>query len=351
VSGTRSEGIVRTTSVILAVVVVSKVLGMVREMLLASRLGNGPENSAYSVAFSLVFTLTLLFSCFLQTAFQPIYSRVRFQDGQREADRYASGMLTFFGLAGLGIGILLYLFAPQIASVYMPGYSSEGQALVAQMIRLLTPMFVLQVAAYLLTALLNANESFIVPHLATMSLSFALIPTLAFTRSGDPRQIALAVALATSASAVLEVLIQLPAASRRLKFRPVLQPRDPLLHQTLFVALPAVIATGSSEINQLLQKNLTSTINEDAASALVFGYKTYAIYVGLLILPITVILFSRLGKLSASDDRPGMLALQRRTLEAMMLVLIPVVLLSMVLHRDIIRCCISATGLPPRIRC
>ncbi len=336
-SGGRSQGIVRTTSMILVVVVISKVLGMAREMLLAGRLGNGPENSAYSVAFSLVYTLTLLFSCFLQTAFQPIYSRVRFQEGRAGADRYASAMLTFFGLAGLLVGVGLYAFAPAVAAVYMPGYSAAGQALVAQMIRLLTPMFVLQVAAYLLTAVLNANESFIVPHVATMSLSFALIPTLALSRSADPVRVAQAVAIATSASAVLEVAIQLPAAARRLRFRPLLAPRDPWLKQTLIVALPAVIATGSSEINQLLQKNLTSTIDESAASALVFGYKTYAIYVGLLILPITVILFSRLGRLAAANDRAGMLDTQRRCLEAMMLVLLPVVLLSMILHRDIIR--------------
>ncbi|HEY5467389.1 MAG TPA: murein biosynthesis integral membrane protein MurJ [Clostridia bacterium] len=337
--GNRSSGssMIRTTSVILAVVILSKVLGMVREMLLASKLGAGIEASAYSVSFSLVYTLTLLFSCFLQTAFLPIYSRARAQSGQIGADRYTSNMLTFFGLAGLAVGTLFYVFAPGIVSVYASGYGPEAQALIVRMTRILIPMFIVQIVSYLLTALLNANEDFVLPNIATMALSFALIPTLLVTQSSDPVRIAVLVTMATSASAVIEVLIQLPTAARRMRYRPILQPRDPLLLQTLMVAVPAVIATGTSEFNQLLQKNLTSHLDVGANAALGYGYKTYAIYIGLLILPVTVILFSRLSARAAENDRQGMLDTLRRYLETMLLVLLPIIALSMLLHKDIIQ--------------
>ena len=330
-------GVVRTTSLILAVVVLSKVLGMVREMLLASKLGAGVEASAYSVSFSLVYVLTLLFSCFLQTAFLPIYSKARAQDGQPGADRYASGMLTFFGLAGLAVGLLFYFFTPQIVSVYASGYNQDTQALIVRLTRILIPMFIVQIVSYLLTALLNANEDFIIPHIATMSLSFALIPTLIALQPGDPVRIAVMVTAATSASALMEVVIQLPGAARRLKFRPVLRPRDPMLHQTLLVAVPAVIATGTLEFNQLLQKNLTSYLDDGANAALAYGFKTYAIYVGLFVLPVTVILFSRLSVRAAESDTYGMLDTLRRYMETFMLVLFPIVTLSMILHLDIVR--------------
>ena len=330
-------GVVRTTSLILAVVILSKVLGMGREMLLASKLGAGVEASAYSVSFSLVYVLTLLFSCFLQTAFLPIYSKARAQDGQAGADRYASGMLTFFGLAGLAVGILFYFFAPQIVAVYASGYNPDTQALIVRLTRILIPMFIVQIVAYLLTALLNANEDFIIPHIATMSLSFALIPTLIAVQPGDPVRIAVLVTAATSASALMEVIIQLPGAARRLKFRPLLKPRDPMLRQTLLVAVPAVIATGTSEFNQLLQKNLTSYLDDGANAALAYGFKTYAIYVGLFVLPVTVILFSRLSSRAAESDTTGMLDTLRRYLETLLLVLLPIVTLSMVLHLDIVR--------------
>lgn len=333
----KSGGMVKTTSLILAVVILSKLLGMVREMLLASRMGAGIEASAYSVSFSLVFMLTLLFSCFLQTAFLPIYSRARAREGKDGADRYTSGMLTFFGLAGLIVGILFYVFAPAIVSVYSSGYDAETQHLIVQMTRTLIPMFVVQVIAYLLTALLNANEDFVLPHIATMALSFALIPTLLAAGSGTPLEVARMVTIATSASALIEVLIQLPTAAKRMRFRPILQPTDPLLKQTLLLAVPAVIATGTAEFNQLLQKNLTSYLDDGANAALAYGYKTYAIYVGLFILPITVILFSRLSAKAAQDDRPGMLHTLRRYLETLFLILIPVILVSMLMHRDIVR--------------
>lgn len=333
----KPHGIVRTTSVILTVVVVSKLLGMIREMLLASRLGVNLEASAYSASFSLVFILTLLFQCFLQTAFLPIYSRARVQDGQAGADRYASGVLTFFGLAGLLVAALFYFAAPAVVSVYTPGFGPEGQALVVRLTRLMLPMFAAQVVSNLLTALLNANEDFVIPHIATMALSFALIPVLIAVRPGDPEKIVLLVSIATTASAVLEVLIQLPGAMRRMRFRPVLRPRDPLIRQTLLVAVPAVISTGSSELNQFFQKILTSALGDKEIAALTYGYKTYAIYVGLFILPITVILFSRLSARAADDDREGMLDTQRRYLETLLLVLIPMVTLSMILYRDIIR--------------
>lgn len=325
----RTSSIIRMTSMILPVVILSKVLGMLRSMLLAGKLGLGAEASAYTTAYTLVLTLMVLASCFLTTAFLPIYSRAKAQNGRAAADRYASVTLTFFFLASLAAGVTLYLAMPAIISVIAAGYDAHTQALVVRLTRIMLPMLTVQCASYLMTAVLNANEDFVLPHIATMSLSFVLIPALIATPSGDPVHLAVMVTIATTASAVLEVAIQLPVAARRVRFRPVFQPTDPLLLQTLAVALPAVVASAATELNQVLQNSLSSFLDPDAVSALSYGYNTYTIYIGVFVMPVTVILFSHLSAHAAKDDHEQMIGTLRRYLETMLLVLLPLVALSM----------------------
>ncbi|MBP7402237.1 MAG: murein biosynthesis integral membrane protein MurJ [Clostridia bacterium] len=332
----RVSNIVRMTSMILPVVILSKLLGMVRAMLLAGRLGAGREMDAYTASYTLILTLMVLAGCFLTTAFLPIYSRTRARGGQPAADRYASATLTFFLLGSLAVGLLLYAFMPFIVSVYATGFDAEGRALAVRLSRIMLPMLVAQCASYLFGSVLNAHEDFALPHLAATALSLTLIPTLLAASSDDPVRLAVLVSAATTASAVLEALIQLPVAARRVRFRPVLRPRDPLLGETLLVALPAVIAVAATELNQLLQNHLSSFLDAGANAVLSYGYNTYTIFIGVCVMPVTVILFSRLSAQAAAEDRPLMLETLRRYLGTMLLVLLPLVAVSMLLSDDII---------------
>ena len=76
-----------------------------------------------------------------------------------------------------------------------------------------------------------------------MALSLSLIPTLLLLGgASDPLRVARLVTVATSVSALIEVAIQLPRATRRMRYRPLFRPSDPRLQRTLLLAVPAVIA-------------------------------------------------------------------------------------------------------------
>ena len=332
--------------VITLIIIVSKVVGFLRELVFAAYFGTGVMSDAYTNANTIVNLFILLFSSCISSTFIPIYTRTIREEGKRRANRYTNSILTIFTLLGVAIGLLGYFFAPQMCELLMPQLIPSAQAgtelyaaqveklmLTAGLARVMFPAMAFAACTGVFTALLNANERFIPEQIIGFALSFCVITAcVAFSELGI-----MAVAIATAITYVLQLLIVLPFLRGIYRFEPNLSGCSGKVKHTFALALPAILSMALDEVNHLVDKNVGLSLGDGPNSALNYAYRLVTLVLGVLVVPVTTIMFSKLSQYAARGEKRRILDTTKECLEILAVVILPVMVLAALQSRDVIR--------------
>ncbi len=318
----------KSALVVSIIIALSKLTGFIREMIMAAVFGRGVESDAYVSAYSILSLLTLLFSAGLSSTFIPMYVRARLRDGERQADGYASNMLTLYMVAGLIGSVLAYIFAPAICRLVFR--APQGLDLTIELTRLMYPTLAFYAMTGVLFNVLNARERFIPEQLAGFVLSGFLISACLLFR--DIRIVAIAVAVV----GVAQFVLALPFLKGQFRYYPSLKLSDPRLKRTFLLAIPAIISLSLGTINHQVDCAVGSALGNGVITTLNKSYSLVATVLGILVVPISTITFSRLSKIAVDRNRKLFVDSMRSSLETIIMVTLPVTVIAVLLSSDII---------------
>src|SRR3954454_11639218 len=207
-----SRRLAASTAVFGAATAISRVAGLVREMVAAALLGSGPVLSAFNIAFNLPNTVrSIVADNAISGAFVPVFVELRERGEEREAWRVA-GMVLWTAAVVLGaLSAFFILFAPYLVPLLMVGTTNVSSDLVVSLTRWLFPIVVLMGLTGVVTGILNAERIFGVPAFAPVAWNLVIIAALViFGRDGSlehrPHVYAIGILVAT----VVQFLIPLP---------------------------------------------------------------------------------------------------------------------------------------------
>ncbi len=142
------------------IVLLSKALGFVKQMITAKYFGATIQTDLISISEGLITNLDYLLVQALSTAFIPTYLAV---SNARENDtkRFVSDCIKVFFLITAAVSAVVFAASPLVAKILAPSYSQETSAQLAKYIRILTPVFILVTEMALFNSLLKANKSFV----------------------------------------------------------------------------------------------------------------------------------------------------------------------------------------------
>ena len=118
----RTQRVFKTTMLVTAVIILSKVSGFVRDMILANYFGTGIANDAYVSAYSLFYLPVLLFNSCISATLIPLYVQEREQRGLDRSNHFASNTINLFALAALVIAALLFALARPLVRIVYVGF-------------------------------------------------------------------------------------------------------------------------------------------------------------------------------------------------------------------------------------
>ncbi len=193
----------------------SRVLGLVREIIMVSYLGLGPEMGAFTVANKVPgLVRTLLADTALSAAFIPVFSGLLEKERQRDAWRVAF-TVTVLATAVLGVITALgMVFAPAVVRVVAPGFGDDPAivALTVHLMRVMFPTVVILGIAGIFMGILNSYNHFSLPALAPVIWNLVIIGVvIAFSAGYGFKALAWGVLIGTA----VELLMQIPAVWRR----------------------------------------------------------------------------------------------------------------------------------------
>jgi len=348
-------GIIRSSGVVGGFTMLSRALGLVRDVLMASVFGTSAAMSAFVIAFRIPNLFRRLFGeGALSSAFIPVFAEALERDGKDAAWSLARKIVTMFGLLLLGI-VLLGVLLAGLARAGLPGpdpaaagaAGSHGASLVAQarrvlpLFQILFPYMFFICLVALSMGVLNSFDHFALPAATPCLLNCVWIVALLalsplFGPSQDQR--IFGVAWGILGAGLVQLVVQLPALMRR-GYLPGLSFawRDARVRKVLLLMGPAALGMGITQINILVDNALAFFVGTWAPAALFYAERLiyfplgiFATALGTVLLPV----FSR----HAARLRPDQIrATLNQSLRMLMFVMVPAAVGLLVLARPIIR--------------
>jgi len=317
---------------------ISRILGFVRDILIANAVGASPVADAFFAAFRLPNLFRRLFAeGAFNAAFVPLFARRLEQEGEAAARRFAgealsvlvTGLLLLSAAAMAGMPWFIYLIGS--------GFSQDPEklALAVELTRITFPYLLFMAVTALLSGILNSLYRFAAaaaaPILLNIIFILALLVVLPFT--GAPGHVmAWAVALSGAAQFVF-LVIAARRAGMTLRFpRPRLTPG---VRRLLALMLPGMLSAGALQINIFVGSSIASW-QEGAFSFLYYADRVYQLPLGLIGIAIGIVLLPDMArKLRAGNDAQAMHSLNRG-LEFALLLTLPATLALIVIAGPII---------------
>ncbi|MBR4232134.1 MAG: murein biosynthesis integral membrane protein MurJ [Oscillospiraceae bacterium] len=314
---------VKAISLVMALTLIGKLLGLLRDRLLTVNYGSGMATNAFLTASRIprVF-FDAVFASAIAASFIPVFNELAVKKGRREADGFAGNFISVMALITLALTVLGTLFAEPLVSLFADGYDAETTALCVRLTRIMFPTVLFTGIAYSFVGILQSLDEFNVPALISV-VSNALI-ILYFLIFNDRYGIT-GLAFAFLIGWLMQALVQIPSlASKRFSFHPSLSLRTDGMKKVFALMLPVMVSTWVQPINITINSKFGSRLFEGAGvSAIELSSNLYLIIVGVFVLSITNVIFPRLSRLSAGDEEQSFRETLRLTLHSTLYFVIP----------------------------
>jgi putative peptidoglycan lipid II flippase len=321
----------RAVGIVGLAVMFSRVLGLVREQLLAGLFGAGIGTDAFYAAFRAPNLLRDLFAeGALSTAFITTFSKKIEIEGDASAWKLANKMATLLVVFMSAITVLGIVFSPLLIDVLAPGFRSiPGKfELTVSLTRIMYPFILLVSLSALVMGMLNAKHVFGAPAMASSFFNLgSIVGGVGLGWWLDPhfgRRALFGIAIGTLIGGLLQLTSQLPAVFRAgYRFRPDFGWRDDGVRTILRLMGPAVIAASAVQINVAVNGCFASFLKNGAVTWLNNSFRLMQLPLGIFGVAIATVTLPLVSKSAARGDKAAFRATLARALRLAFFLTIP----------------------------
>ncbi len=334
--------IARNTAIFSILTGLSRIAGLIREIVASSYFGTSGAFSAFTLAFQVPNLVRNLFAdAALSAAFVPVFTELLEKGRRREAFQLASTFVVLITAALTAISVFFVLIAPYLMPALIPGdkFTPELDGLTVGLAQVLFPIVLLLGLNGLLIGVLNAYDHFSIQALAPLVWNFVIIGLLVVLRplfDGDEQLYAYAIAVL--AATLVQLVMCLPVLRRLdFEFERKVDFRDPRVKQVLALMLPVTLSLGLINFNMLINSALGAAVTEGAPRAIDAAFRIYMLPQGMFSVAVATVLFPALARLATRRDFDGLRGLMGTGTRQIFLLLIPAAACTLVLAEPITR--------------
>jgi len=293
--------VARAAGIIMAAMILSRIIGYVRDMVIYARFGQNNLTDAYNAAFSIPdFLYYLLVGGALSSAFIPVFSSYIATKKEEDGWHVASSIfniIIILMLFGIGLGIV---FAPALIRILVPGFTPDNIALTVAMTRIMFIQTFFMALNGISMGILNSYHHFLAPAVGSVLYNLGII-VVGLLLSPYLGIIGFAVGVVTGA--VLNFAVQLPALIKiGLKYRLVLDLNHPGVRKIGTLIIPVFIGLSVTHFNLFVNQNLGSSLPEGMISALRAAQRIMQLPIGVFAIAIAVAVFPTLTGYAARRE-------------------------------------------------
>jgi putative peptidoglycan lipid II flippase len=318
-----------------AATAVSRVAGVVREIVAASFFGSSPALGAFLIAFNVPnLVRSLVADSAISAAFVPVFAQLREEGREPEAWRVASIVLWLAAVVLGALSALFILIAPWLMPLFVPGHQNIDPDLVVSLSRWMFPIVAILGMTGVVTGILNSYEIFGVPAMAPIAWNAVIILALVLSPHS-----AHAYAIGVLVATIVQFVIPLPLLrghGQALVFSLAWQ--NPHVIRVLRLMVPVTIGLGLINFNLTLDLSVATLVPGGHADAyLNYAFRMFMLPQGLFSVAVSAVLFPRISRLAARGDLDGFATTFAAGARTIVFLLLPAAAVSIVLAEPITR--------------
>jgi putative peptidoglycan lipid II flippase len=321
----------------------SRVLGFARETLMAAALGTGPMADAFYAAFRFPNLFRRLFAeGAFNAAFVPLFAKEIEAGGIEGAKRFSEEVFGVLFSVLLMLTIAMELLMPLIVAwIIAPGFVGDAEKfdVTVKLAVVMFPYLMCMSLTAMLSGMLNSLHHYFAAAIAPVFLNVVLIGALGYAlwQGASPLETAWYLSWGVLAAGLLQMAVLYAGvrhAGMRIGFR---RPRmTPNVKRLLWLAFPAAITGGITQINQLIGQMIAST-KDGAISALQYADRVYQLPLGVVGIAVGVVLLPELARALKGGNEREAANLQNRSMEFVLFLTLPAAGAIWVISDEIVR--------------
>lgn len=294
-----SPRLLKSSAVVGSMTMLSRVMGLIRDVVLARFIGAGPDADAFFLAFKIPNFLRRLFAegAFAQ-AFVPVLAEYRERGSRAAVQELVDRVAGCLGSVLIMVTVLAVVASPAITAVFAMGFLGDDYkfGLTSDFIRITFPYLFLISMTGFAGAILNSYGRFAIPALTPVLLNAALITAaVAVAPHMDPP--ALALAWGVLVAGIIQLMFQLPFLLKlRLLPLPIIDWRHEGVRKILTLMLPAIFGVSVSQINLLLDTVIASFLPTGSIAWLYFSDRLSELPLGVFGIAIATVILPALSR-------------------------------------------------------
>ncbi len=297
----KKGGVAQAAGMIMVAMVISRVLGYLRDVIIYAQFGQNRITDAYRAAFSIPdFLYMLLVGGALSSAFIPVISSLVAKEREEEAWYTASivlNVIMVLMVVGITIGMI---FTPQLIALLVPGFKGESFTLTVSLTRIMFFQAFFMALNGISTGILNSYKHFFSPALGSVLYNLAIIVVGLLLQ---PYFGIAGFSIGVVVGAMTNFGVQVPALVRLgLRYRPSWNIKHPEAKKIAVLMLPVLVGLSVSQFNLFVNQNLASTLAPGIVAALAAGQRLMQLPIGIFGIAVAVAVFPTLTAHAALQE-------------------------------------------------
>jgi len=316
---------------------ISRILGYIRDILIATFLGSGPLADAFFVAFRIPNTFRRLFSeGTFNAAFVPSYAS-EIANGKEQSEKFATNVFSLLILGLLFLVLIIEIFMPLFVFLIAPGFSGNEYKmnLVINLTRITFPFLLFISLSSFFSAILNSYNRFAIAAAAPIILNIFLISVLIYGNIlGD--KLVYYLSYAVTIAGVVQFLFLYKYVRKfylpKFSFKILIDEKIKNFFKKL---LPSIFSSGVTQINILIG-TIIASFQAGAISYLYYADRIYQINLAIAGIAIGTVILPQLTKYIQNDENEKIIAIQNKALELSLFLSIPAMVALLIASEQII---------------
>ena len=328
--------LIKSTSTFSFFTIISRLLGYVRDILIAAFLGAGPLADAFFVAFRIPNTFRRLFSeGTFNAAFVPSYSSLL--NKKKLAEKFSNNIFNLLVLGLFLLVLIIEVFMPLFVFLIAPGFETDPQKmeLAITLTRITFPFLLFISLASFFSAILNSHNKFAIASAAPIILNILLIGVLSFGKVLSDHLVyylSYAVTLSGLVQLIFLYFFIKKFFSPKLKFYIKIYKKIKSFFKKL---LPSIFSSGVTQINILIG-TIIASFQASAVSYLYYADRVYQINLAIAGIAIGTVILPQLSKYIQNNKKEKIGLIQNKALELSLFLSIPAAIALLVASEEII---------------
>ena len=327
--------LIKSTGTFSFFTIISRLLGYMRDILIAVFLGAGPLADAFFVAFRIPNTFRRLFSeGTFNAAFVPSYSSI---NNKKKSENFANNIFSLLILGLLSLVFLIEIFMPIFVFLIAPGFEGDNSKmeLAITLTRITFPFLLFVSLASFLSAILNSHNKFAAASAAPIILNIFLILVLVFGKMLDD-QLVYYLSYAVTISGITQFIFLYFFVKKnykpKFKFSFKIDEKIKLFFKKL---LPSIFSSGVTQIN-ILVGTIIASFQASAVSYLYYADRIYQINLAIAGIAIGTVILPQLSKHVQNKKKEKIHLIQNKALELSLFLSIPAAIALLIASEEII---------------